>query len=242
MTERRANALKRDATTLTIGPSDLHWDGNALTIRIDEVTAPLPSRIRGTVRLTPNAIVARSFALDPRARHLWRPIAPRAHVEVALQSPDLAWSGEGYLDTNAGSEPLEDGFAQWHWSRAHLKNDTAVLYDGTRSDGSTFGMALRIDASGAARVVEAPPVVALPTSGWRMQRATRADAGPGIAEDDRARVHKTWEDSPFYVRTALTTRLFGERCEAVHESLSLDRFRAPWVRFMLPFRMPRRFI
>jgi len=25
----------------------------------------------------------------------------------------------------------------------------------------------------------------------------------------------------------------------VHESLSLDRFRAPWVQAMLPFRMPR---
>ena len=27
---------------------------------------------------------------------------------------------------------------------------------------------------------------------------------------------------------------------AVHESLSLDRFRAPWVQAMLPFKVPRR--
>ena len=38
----------------------------------------------------------------------------------------------------------------------------------------------------------------------------------------------------------LRTRLFGEDCAAVHESLSLDRFRMGIVRAMLPFRMPRR--
>ena len=236
MTERRAGALRRDERSLTIGPSDLNWDGDALTIRIDEVTAPWPSRIRGTVKLHPHALVQRSFALDGEARHLWRPIAPRARVEVALDRPGLNWSGEGYLDTNAGAEPLEDGFAQWHWSRAHLKSHTAVLYDGTRRDGSTFGMALKIDRSGATEVVEAPPAAALPTSGWRMARATRADAGCLVS------VRKTWEDSPFYVRSALDTHVFGEPCAAVHESLSLDRFRAPLVRAMLPFRMPRRIV
>jgi carotenoid 1,2-hydratase len=27
---------------------------------------------------------------------------------------------------------------------------------------------------------------------------------------------------------------------AVHESLSLDRFRSRWVQYLLPYRMPRR--
>ena len=67
-----------------------------------------------------------------------------------------------------------------------------------------------------------------------MARGTRADAG------GTATVTRTWEDSPFYVRSALRTRLFGEECTAVHESLSLDRFRMGIVRAMLPFRMPRR--
>ena len=67
-----------------------------------------------------------------------------------------------------------------------------------------------------------------------MARGTRADPG------HVATVTRTWEDSPFYVRSALRTRLFGEDCAAVHESLSLDRFRLPLVRAMLPFRMPRR--
>ncbi len=53
MTERGRHAVYRDATQLRIGPSLLHWDGDALAIDIDEVTAPLPARIRGTVRVHP---------------------------------------------------------------------------------------------------------------------------------------------------------------------------------------------
>ena len=68
-----------------------------------------------------------------------------------------------------------------------------------------------------------------------MKRATRADTG------STPRVLKTWIDSPFYARTALATRLFGEDCHAVHESLSLGRFRSPIVQSMLPYRMPRAF-
>jgi hypothetical protein len=41
-------------------------------------------------------------------------------------------------------------------------------------------------------------------------------------------------------RSLLQTRLLGESATAVHESLSLRRFSAPWVQALLPFRMPRR--
>jgi carotenoid 1,2-hydratase len=37
----------------------------------------------------------------------------------------------------------------------------------------------------------------------------------------------------------IDTQILGRRMKAMHESLSLDRFRNPWVRAMLPFRMPR---
>jgi carotenoid 1,2-hydratase len=37
----------------------------------------------------------------------------------------------------------------------------------------------------------------------------------------------------------LDTRLLGQDATAMHESLSLDRFRSPIVQMMLPFRMPR---
>ena len=234
MTERGTRRLARGADFLTIGPSHLHWDGDTLVIDVDEISAPIPARIRGQVRLTPQAMTPQSFALDPAGRHRWRPIAPRARVEVAMTHPGVAWSGTGYLDSNAGSEPLEDGFADWDWSRAHLRHETVVLYDGVRRDGSAFALALRIAADGSVEHVAAPPRVRLPTSGWRMARGTRADAG------HVATVTRTWEDSPFYVRSALATRLFGEDVAAVHESLSLDRFRMGLVRAMLPFRMPRR--
>jgi carotenoid 1,2-hydratase len=235
MTERNSDAVTREARTLAIGPSHVAWDGQALTIDIDEVTAPLPSRIRGRVRVHPSAICARSFALDDDARHVWRPIAPRARVEVELSKPGLSWRGDGYFDANAGIEPLEDGFAAWDWSRAHLSRDTAVLYDGIRRDGSEFALALRIDRDGVAREVDSPPRATLPSTAWRVARATRRDAGAA------AHVRRTFEDSPFYARSALTTHLYGEAVEAIHESLSLDRFRSPIVRAMLPFRMPRRF-
>ena len=62
--EDRARHLQRDAASLTIGPSALRWDGDTLVATIDEVAAPLPSRIRGTVRLTPLAVTPESFALD----------------------------------------------------------------------------------------------------------------------------------------------------------------------------------
>ena len=234
MTERGARRLHRDAAALTIGPSALRWDGDTLVATIDEVAAPIPARIRGTVRLTPLATTSTAFDLDPAGRHRWRPIAPRARIEVAMERPGVRWSGTGYLDSNCGTEPLADGFADWDWSRAHRARDTVVLYDGVRRDGSAFALALRIGDDGAVEHVAAPPRFRLPTSAWRMARGTRADAG------SVATIARTWEDSPFYARSALTTRLLGEDCTAVHESLSLDRFRTPLVRAMLPFRMPRR--
>jgi carotenoid 1,2-hydratase len=37
----------------------------------------------------------------------------------------------------------------------------------------------------------------------------------------------------------IATRLLGEPVNAMHESLSLDRFRKRWVQSLLRFRMPR---
>jgi carotenoid 1,2-hydratase len=116
-----------------------------------------------------------------------------------------------------------------------MKNgDTAVMYEGKLRCGDDFGMALRIGNDGNAEVVETPAPVALPRTGWRVDRLTRADAGHTAA------IRATWEDTPFYSRTALASRIFGEDVAAVHESLSLDRFRSPVVQWMLPFRMPRK--
>ncbi len=48
------------------------------------------------------------------------------------------------------------------------------------------------------------------------------------------------EDAPFYARSALRARLWGEAAEGVHEILDCDRLDSWWCRLMLPFRMPRR--
>ena len=79
---------------------------------------------------------------------------------------------------------------------------------------------------------EPPPVAALPRAGWGVARTTRADAGG-------ASLVRTLVDAPFYARSLVASCTLRERVTAVHESLSLDRFNAPWVRALLPFRMPR---
>ena len=81
---------------------------------------------------------------------------------------------------------------------------------------------------------EAAAREALPaTPIWRIGRGTGAERG-------MARVQRTLEDTPFYARSLLATTLLGERVTAVHESLSMLRFRQRWVQVLLPFRMPRR--
>ncbi len=112
---------------------------------------------------------------------------------------------------------------------------TGALYEGRRRDDTPFDLALKFDAQGRWHDVVQPAPAALPRTGWLIKRATRADAG------HRPRVVKTWIDAPFYARSALATRLFGEEVRAVHESLALGRFRSPVVQSMLPYRMPRAF-
>lgn len=231
MTERGRAAVHRNAASFAIGPSALSWNGDTLTIDIDEITVPIPSRVRGRVRVHPKAMTSDAFALDTPRQHHWWPIAPCARVEVTLKQPALSWSGEGYLDSNFGSVPLEQSFLRWDWSRAPLRDGAAVLYDVTCRDGSEHSLALRFGAGGRAEDFAHPPSVALPPNGWRVARSTRSDG--------TARVIDTLENAPFYARSLIATRLLGEDTTAMHESLALDRFANRVVQLMLPFRMPR---
>jgi carotenoid 1,2-hydratase len=233
MTERGRRQVRTSPDTLRIGPSALHWDDDDLSLTIDEVTAPWPSRIRGRISLRPAGLNPRQFTLDAHGRHRWWPIAPRARIEIDLERPARRWSGTAYLDSNTGDEPLEQGFRRWDWSRAALRDATAILYDATRRDGTRHSLALRFDADARVEPFEPPPAVRLPkTTIWRIARGTQSE--------DSARIVKTLEDTPFYARSLVASRLLGEPITAMHESLSLGRFDTTWAKLLLPFRMPRR--
>jgi carotenoid 1,2-hydratase len=237
MTERGRSAVERDASNLVIGPSAVQWDGEALTIDIHEgdsrLFVPWQRPVRGRVRVYPEALNRVAFALDANENHIWHCLAPRARIEVEMDSPGISWRGKAYLDHNRGAEPLEKGFNTWHWSRAHLSEGALVCYEGERGDGSLFASALRFGSDAVPEPVDLPPIAQLPRSKWGVRRRTRSDIG--VAE-----VRRTWEDTPFYARSELASRFAGEEVVTVQESLDMRRFSSQLVQFMLPYRMPRK--
>jgi len=236
MTERGRRDLSRDATYLAIGRSAMEWIGDRLRLHLDEVTAPLPQRIRGTIDLDVGARPAHGVTLDHGGRHRWGVIAPCARIDVRLDAPALSWVGNAYLDTNRGDAPLEDDFVRWDWSRTHLADGrSAVLYDVERREGGTLEIAHWFDGDGNTGTFEAPPTAGLPASGWRLDRRTRSDAHVA------PRVVRAFEDGPFYSRSVIAAEWSGQPVTSVHEHLSLERFGRRWVRMLLPFRMPRPF-
>ncbi len=235
MTERGRGDITREPHALTIGRSGLSWEGDTLVVRLDETTTPVPLPLKGVIRLHPEALVGETFCIGGVGRHAWRPIAPRAVVEVELSDPAVRWRGKGYFDTNGGDQPLERSFSTWTWSRAHRAKDTLIHYDVDPERGGTgVHLALRITSDGRVEEVEAPPFHALRPTFWLMPRHVRGDAA------SPPRLRKTLEDAPFYSRSALDGVIDGEPAEMVHESLSAGRLRSPIVKRMLPYRMPRR--
>jgi carotenoid 1,2-hydratase len=236
MTERGAGETSQQRDTLQIGPSAMRWERDRLVIDIEErdirLGIPWRRRVKGRVVLHPEMFNEQSFKLDAEGHHHWQAIAPRARIEVQMDAPDLSWKGSAYWDSNHGSESLEAGFYSWHWSRAHMGKEVAVIYEGKRRNGSHFGSALRFDRHGVPQEEELPLVAPLPRTWWAMERQTRADRGC-------ASVVKTWEDSPFYARSTVASRLWGQPVVAVQESISLNRLINPVVQFMLPYKMPR---
>ncbi|WP_181408082.1 hydratase [Pararhizobium mangrovi] len=236
MTERGARHVERSAESLRVGPSRMDWDGEALTVSLDEMSAPIPKRVRGRVVLKPERLVGPGIALDPAGCHVWRPIAPRAQVSVELEAPHASWHGTAYWDSNAGSEPLSRGFDRWTWCRADLGERTVVFYDHEPKGGLPQSLAFLFDPSKAISEMIPQPSSSLRASPvWRMPRTVRCD------EKAAPRVVKTLEDAPFYARSLIETEVLGTKAYAVHESLSLTRLDSPITRQMLPWRMPRRF-
>ena len=139
----------------------------------------------------------------------------------------------GYFDANAGQAALEADFSFWTWGRFPMKDRALCFYYATRRDGSTLELGVEVLADGTVNQIDPPPLTSFKPSGWRVHRETRAD--PGFTPRQAAPML----DAPFYSRSQVTTRLFGEETTGVHEALDLDRFRSPWLKPMIAVRVPR---
>jgi len=231
MTERGRSAVQREPDRFRVGPSGLRWRGDTLEIDVDERSMPFGRRMRGRILLRPAFLNAGGFALDPAGQHRWRPVAPLGRLEVDFAHPGLRWRGSGYFDTNAGSRALEADFSGWNWSRFGGDESARITYAARLLGGAESSLALEIDGKGEIRRTPVPPEVSLPTTGWRVGRTTRSHEVPVVV--------RTLEDTPFYSRSLLAENAGGVQRIIMHESLSLERFSAAWVRLLLPFRMPR---
>lgn len=232
MTERGPRDLARDSESFTVGASKLRWVGDELHIDIDERSMPLARKLRGKIIVRPTCWNDRRFELDAAGRHTWQPVAPVARIEVMFDRPGWCWHGDAYVDTNAGERPLEKDFRSWHWSRSGDDDLTAITYTVDGVDGSERNLAISFDAKGRCEDLAMPPLVNLPSTGWRVARCANSDSVPAV--------ERTLEDTPFYARSVLKVHdANGRERHVMHESLSLIRFCKPWVRFLLPFRMPR---
>jgi carotenoid 1,2-hydratase len=228
----------RDATHFRLGTSELRWDqddrGPRMTMTIVERTAIAGRAIRGRVILRPSAIFSPRIELDRAALHRWYPIAPHGRIEAEFEQPDLRFQGSGYHDVNEGDEGLEQAFEHWTWSRAAIGPErTAILYDIAGLPPKAFEFEPATRTMTTLDPGEFGPGVALPKTGWRVDRSVRSDVGT------QPRLIRTLEDTPFYSRNLIAVTLRGHTTTAVHESVDLRRFASGWVRFLLPFRIRR---
>lgn len=242
MTERGRSSLNRTSDCLRIGNSHLVYGQDGLDIRFDETALPwpgqrlLPKRVSGHLRIEAEVQNSTVQDLDPDGRHIWWPVFPRARIRVLSdQLPDGGWQGEAYHDFNAGNRPLEADFDGWDWARGRSESDEAtIVYDAVLKDGKRRTLGLVFSQEGRAIRFLPPPRRLLPRGFWGVQG--------GICCDREAvpRRLRKLEDSPFYSRSLVETRLAGEPITMVQETLDCRRLASPLVRLMLPFRMPRK--
>ena len=235
--ERALGPFDRSADALVLGASVVHWSADRLEISIDERTTPIlgigARPVRGKVVFRPSGLTERSYVLDEHGRHVWWPVAPRGRIEVRLDEPALRFEGAGYHDANAGDEPVDRGFSDWTWSRGHVPHgDTVVVYEthGAGPRGASITHAFRWNGRESTSFV-APRARPFRPSLWGIPRAAHAD--PGHAP----RLVKMLEDTPFYARSLVDTRIDGTSLQVVHESLAAQRLGKPWVRHLLEYKM-----
>ncbi len=234
LTERGAGRVARERTSLAIGGSSMRFDGGVLSLAIEEKSSPFGQPLRGTVRVHMPHLVDAPIDLDARGQHRWSPIALHAPIEVELTEPALRFRGHAYLDQNWGDEPLEAGFRSWTWARATSPRSSVIGYVAEGREGGRTRRLRTVDAAGVVEEHEPRDPVAQGRGLWGVKRQ-------GFADDPATLVHRAaLEDTPFYLRDLSEATLLGERRTLVSETLDLDRFTAPWVQFLLPFRMAKR--
>ena len=228
LSETRADA-SRSGRQMRVGRNEVAWINGQLVLRICDRSAPFGAHMRGTICLTPKGPAFEPQALHAHRPHWWWPVAPCARIEVRMQAPHGQWQGRAYHDVNWGHEPLSQGFAGWSWQRLWHQEGTLVQYITQPRDAEPQHLShlYRFDGSQQRMPPLAPH--ALPPTRWGLQRRTA-----GQAHEVRR-----MEDTPFYSRSQIEVSLGHERLRGMHEQLDLDRFDAPWVQFLLPFRMRR---
>lgn len=184
-------------------------------------------RGRITVRPATAAPAAAPRALDANNQHMWWPVAANASVEVDMQAPAKRWRGRAYHDCNWGYAPLADAFDSWQWMRTQRPAGTEVTYV-AQACGETKnrGFSHWYGDDGSAQAQPVPPAVQLRRSGWNLKQ-------PAFGAVKRSAL---LEDTPFYSRSRL---LVDGSAVAMHETLDMRRWQAPWVQFLLPFRLRR---
>jgi len=234
MTERGEKQVSRSSTEFVIGPSNLRWDGNKLIVQIEERAVPFGQKVSGTVELYPNTLFNFSTPLDAAGKHRWGPLSPSARVKVHLNSPDLKWEGNAYLDSNEGDEPISKSFHEWDWSRAEMSGGrTSVIYDVREKNAREKILALTFNPNGTIDHFEAPPRQSLPKTIWGIQGHMRNPSPEGLE------VVQVLENTPFYTRSVLNSELLGEKVISFHETLNVPKLTTTATQLMLPWRMPR---
>ncbi|MEM1412407.1 MAG: carotenoid 1,2-hydratase [Pseudomonadota bacterium] len=229
MTERGEARLSRGASHFQVGPSSVEWRDDRMEFMIRERSTPFGRPLRGRVRAWPSADCGLDVHLDPQARHRWTPWSPHAEVQVDLDAPNLQWRGRAYLDANAGDEPLERAFRTWDWSRTERDDGLRLHYEVRYPDAGQQLLCQHVHPDGRHVDAEPAPSQRPRVTGWGLRRGPRT--GHPINRIQGL------EDTPFYSRTLFKA---SSGAHTVHEFLDMRRFEASWVRFLLPFRMPRR--
>lgn len=226
----RSDAALESEDSYRVGAS--RWESGPGRVRIALDERTLGQRTRGTLELEAleAPLTEAPLALTPGvADHRWHAVMPRVRVKVALDEPGVRFEGRGYHDANAGSEPMERAIRGWSWARHSGGPKTRVAYDLLARDGQRFRHTL---------VGGAPPRL-------ECSRATTLGftrrTGWGIAlpealawEDERpTRTGSLLLSAPFYARYLIED---GGLPVGTGETLDLDRFEQPLVRWMLRFR------